>query len=85
LWVVAAHCGLAGVLQFVHRNDIRKKYKIHGSIFGDFCASCCCGCIALIQEEKEIIHRQKEEAAADQGYQVQENMQFPPPVYGKSY
>ncbi|KAF8846618.1 hypothetical protein BDZ45DRAFT_556224, partial [Acephala macrosclerotiorum] len=59
LWVVAAHCSLASVLQFVHRDDMRKKYNIRGSTFGDLCTSCCCGCLSLIQEEKEIIHRNK--------------------------
>jgi len=85
LWVLAAHFGLAGVLQFFHRNDIRKKYSIYGSVYGDFCASCCCACFALAQEEKEIVFRQKMEEATDQGYQMQGNMQFPPPVQGKPY
>ncbi len=85
MWCVAAHFGLAGVLQFIHRNDTRKKYNIHGSIVGDFCASYCCGCLALIQEEKEVVFRQKEEVATDQGYQKQENMKFPPPVQVKPY
>ena len=41
------------------RGDIRNRYSIPGSFYGDFCISCCCGCCALVQEHKELKFRGK--------------------------
>ena len=36
------------------RGEIRSRYSIPGSFFGDCCLSCWCGCCTLIQEQKEL-------------------------------
>ncbi|KAI1616702.1 PLAC8 family-domain-containing protein [Exophiala viscosa] len=56
-WYAASCFGAACILQFMNRGQIREKYGIEGGSFGDFCASWCCGCCTLIQEDKESIVR----------------------------
>jgi len=78
-WYCLAHCGLFWVLQMINRGDIRSKYHLDGSTAGDCLRSYCCACCTLIQEEKEVVARQKEQAALGaQGYKpVGQQMQYP--------
>lgn len=63
----------------MQRGNTREKHSIEGNIFGDFCASCCCGCCTLIQEEKESIVRVEGiDPKTGQAYQYQ-------PVSGMNY
>ncbi|MCJ1337428.1 hypothetical protein MMC09_002710 [Bachmanniomyces sp. S44760] len=56
-WYFAACCGIQGVLQYFNRADMRVAYNINGSTMGDLAASVCCGCCAMVQEEKELLLR----------------------------
>ena len=53
LWVVAAHVGLSGLVQWMNRDGMRKRYHIRGNGAEDCFVSCCCACCALIQEDRE--------------------------------
>ena len=53
-------CGIAvPFYQAGFRGEIRNRYSIPGSYFGDCCMSCWCGCCTLIQEQKELKLRGK--------------------------
>ena len=56
-WYCLACIGGNAILQFINRGEMRRKYGIDGSGFGDFCGACCCTCCQLIQENKESIVR----------------------------
>ncbi|CAI2182113.1 9767_t:CDS:2, partial [Funneliformis geosporum] len=45
--------GLGCILGAMARNEARIKYQIDGSGIGDACTHICCGCCALIQENRE--------------------------------
>ncbi|RPA91619.1 PLAC8-domain-containing protein [Choiromyces venosus 120613-1] len=58
-------CGCVGfVLPFLHRQQIRQRYNIAGGSLGDCCVTYWCPACSLIQNEKEVILREREAAAA---------------------
>jgi len=68
MWAGAQYvCGLSWILTMMKRGEIREKYDIKGDQMSDCLMSWCCGCCALIQQEKEIIARQ-ESAGQSVGY-----------------
>ncbi|TLD09844.1 hypothetical protein PspLS_12032 [Pyricularia sp. CBS 133598] len=50
--------GLSWIPMSMQRADIRKKYGLQGSCLGDIALACCCGCCAILQEERESAHRE---------------------------
>ncbi|PLB52227.1 PLAC8-domain-containing protein [Aspergillus steynii IBT 23096] len=62
------------ILQTIRRGEMRETFGIRGSCFGDCCATMCCGCCALIQEEKEMELRTRPELL---GYQKPAGMSYP--------
>ena len=54
--------------------DIREKYNLEGSCIVDIAKSCCCGCCALIQAEKESEIREKEKGVVSNQYANGEQM-----------
>ncbi|KAL7274875.1 hypothetical protein RUND412_002208 [Rhizina undulata] len=57
------------------RGEIRQKYSIAGGGCGDYCASLCCNCCVLIQNENEVVSRQ-EKAGLMGGYQAPGGMSY---------
>lgn len=56
-WIfTAVNCtfGVGWILQFMQRSEIRERYLIEGSTFGDFCGACCCMCLQQVQESREL-------------------------------
>ncbi len=43
-----------GLLQMSSRGSIRRNHGINSNGCNDCLISCCCGCCALVQEDKEI-------------------------------
>jgi hypothetical protein len=70
-------CGLWWILQTIKRSDMREQLGIQGSGFGDCCASYCCPCCALMQEEKEMV-RKSEMVTHTAEYQPPQGMMYPP-------
>jgi len=66
--------GLHWVLQSMQMQDIREKYNLEGSCLVDIAKSCCCGCCALIQAEKESELREKEKGVVSNQYANGEQM-----------
>ncbi|KAK5628349.1 hypothetical protein RRF57_004064 [Xylaria bambusicola] len=62
----------------IKRGEIRERYGIKGSGYGDCCVSFWCSCCALIQQDNEVKIREKGRVNT-QGYQVQPGMHMPPP------
>lgn len=69
------------------RTRIREKYQLKGSLANDCGKAYCCGPCTLIQDEREVTHREDERrrfagpsdgAVGDGGYKRQETM-----VYGR--
>ncbi|QBZ65312.1 hypothetical protein PoMZ_07019 [Pyricularia oryzae] len=50
--------GLSWIPMSMQRADIRRKYGLRGSCLGDIALACCCGCCAILQEERESAHRE---------------------------
>jgi len=73
-------------LQFIMgmtaRREIRTRYSLEGSGYGDCLRTACCCWCALAQEEKEMVYRaQEKEATASepQGYvTVKDKMEYSP-------
>lgn len=62
----------------LQRADIRAKYNLQGSCLVDIATACCCGCCDLIQQDKEVAHREPlQQAATQQPYKGGEEMTFP--------
>ena len=75
----SSHFGISGLVQYMNRDSMRKRYNIEGSSLKDCLISCCCSCCALIQEEKEVKMRNEQAAVPEAavGYQQQEEgMQY---------
>lgn len=60
------------------RADIRKKYQLQGDFVTDLFFACCCGCCSLVQQDKEVEHREGllGQGAAEVGYQPTEEMSY---------
>jgi hypothetical protein len=50
------------------RGEIRDRYNIRGDAVTDCLLSWCCHCCSLIQQEKEVIGRQRQAGLVQQGY-----------------
>lgn len=49
---------LLGLLTMIQHTRTRKAYEIEGSYGSDCIRSCCCCCCVLVQDEREIKHRE---------------------------
>jgi len=74
---VAACFGLHWVLNTLKRGEIRQRYNIEGSMVEDCALSWCCGCCAVIQQDKEVRQRLSSNVVTD-GYQAQGMSAAPP-------
>ncbi|KAJ5088387.1 hypothetical protein N7456_012003 [Penicillium angulare] len=74
VWGFLGLFGSQWIMQTITRGEMRQKYGIEGSCCGDCCVSLCCGCCALIQEEKEVELRTRPELV---GYQRTPGMGLP--------
>lgn len=73
--------GCGWIYAMIKRGEIRERYGIKGSGCDDCCVSFWCSCCALIQQDNEVLIRQKAQPNT-QGYQVQPGMHMPPaPAY----
>ncbi|TPX15329.1 uncharacterized protein E0L32_004606 [Thyridium curvatum] len=70
--------GCGWIYAMMKRSEIRERFGIDGSGFGDCCTTYWCPCCALIQQEKEVVARTSQGPIA-QGYVSQPSMQMPPP------
>jgi len=70
---VAACFGLHWVLNTLKRSELREKYHIEGSIVEDCALSWCCGCCAVIQQDKEVRTRLSADVVTS-GYQTTPSM-----------
>lgn len=62
----------------MQRQEVREKYRLQGSCLSDLAISCCCGCCSLVQQDKEVEHRQGLlGGAVKEQYQAQGSMEFP--------
>ncbi|KAH6672498.1 PLAC8 family-domain-containing protein [Halenospora varia] len=75
-WVGANCCHLSWVLTFLKRSEIREEYKIKGDAVTDCLFSAFCQCCAIIQQEKEIIGKHRQQGIS-QGYQAPAGMTVP--------
>jgi hypothetical protein len=81
-YIVALHFGIAWIPQTMQRGEIRAKFNLKGSGFGDCCRSYWCPWHTLLQEEKELRHLTglQQPFPQQQGYQsVTETMHYVPP------
>jgi hypothetical protein len=60
-------------ITFLKRGEIRQKYAIKGDPVTDCLISAFCNCCAVIQQEKEVVHKQFT-GAIEQGYQAPQPM-----------
>lgn len=64
----------------MQRGDIRSRYNLGGGGCGDCCATFCCTCCVVIQNEKEVMGRTEGNAMGgmvQQGYQQPQGMVMP--------
>lgn len=61
----------------MQRANIREKYNLQGSCLVDIATACCCGCCDLIQQDKEVEHREPLNQGQQQGYKANEEMAVP--------
>ncbi|RYO86787.1 hypothetical protein DL763_006577 [Monosporascus cannonballus] len=73
--------GCGWIYAMLKRGEIRERYNIQGSGFNDCCVSYWCACCAVIQQDNEVIIRQRNAVPVKQGYQSQPGMQMPAPTY----
>ena len=57
-----------GLLQMSTRGTLRHRSGIESNGCNDCLISCCCGCCALIQEDKEIRFQQERMPMVQKGY-----------------
>ncbi|RYP39203.1 hypothetical protein DL767_002311 [Monosporascus sp. MG133] len=72
--------GCGWIYAMLKRGEIRERYNIKGSGCNDCCVSYWCACCAVIQQDNEVIIRQRNAGAVQQGYQSQPGMQMPAPA-----
>ncbi|KAK6362274.1 hypothetical protein TWF730_005970 [Orbilia blumenaviensis] len=71
-------CGVQWVMGMMQRGEIRQRYNVEGSGFGDCCRHFWCECCVLIQEDRETEARKALLVPANQtGYQQTEGMSYP--------
>ncbi|RYP71320.1 hypothetical protein DL771_004897 [Monosporascus sp. 5C6A] len=72
--------GCGWIYAMLKRGEIRERYNIKGSGCNDCCVSFWCQCCAAIQQDNEVIIRQRKAAPIQQGYQSQPGMGMPGPA-----
>ncbi|KAM0807812.1 hypothetical protein AB5N19_08152 [Seiridium cardinale] len=81
---LCAFTGLHWIYVMFKRTEIRERFGIPGSSFGDCCTSFWCPCCAAIQQDNEVKKR-LQPGLVQQQYQQQPSMSMPqglPPVHG---
>jgi hypothetical protein len=82
---LCAFTGFHWVYTMLKRTEIRERFGIPGSSFGDCCTSYWCHCCAVIQQDNEVKSRLHHTGPVQQQYQQQPNMmmmpQSPPPPF----
>ncbi|KAL8392342.1 hypothetical protein RB595_002510 [Gaeumannomyces hyphopodioides] len=80
------YIGLGFVYAMIKRVEIRERFGIKGSGFGDCCAAYWCPCCVVLQNDNEVKSRVGEPGAvaAAQGYQQNPGMAMPAPPAGKN-
>ncbi|KAF7516371.1 hypothetical protein G7054_g14189 [Neopestalotiopsis clavispora] len=81
-------CAIHGILtlfasgwiySMIKRGDIRERFNIPGSGFGDCCAAFCCQCCQVMQADNEVKRRLMVSGPVNKGYEPQiQGMQMPP-------
>jgi hypothetical protein len=56
------------------KGHIKAKYEVDGVVVEDLLATFFCPCCSLVQEEKEVLHRQQQGQTA--GYKKQDAMAY---------
>ncbi|RDI86039.1 putative mannose-1-phosphate guanyltransferase [Venturia inaequalis] len=74
----SAWIGLHWIPMALQSADIRKKYGLQGSCFGDIAKACCCAPCTLVQAEKETKIREAEIRDVDGQYSRAETMSYIP-------
>ncbi|KAF4625936.1 hypothetical protein G7Y89_g12227 [Cudoniella acicularis] len=70
LWFGAHCCSISFILTFLKRQEIREEYHLKGDAVTDCLFSAFCQCCTLVQQEKEVIAKQREAGVTSQGYQA---------------
>ncbi|KLU86641.1 hypothetical protein MAPG_05653 [Magnaporthiopsis poae ATCC 64411] len=80
------YIGLGFVYAMIKRMEIRERFGIKGSGFGDFCASYWCACCVVLQNDNEVRSRVGEpgQGPVVQGYQQNPGMAMPSPAAPKN-
>ncbi|KAI1137815.1 PLAC8-domain-containing protein [Hypoxylon sp. FL0543] len=78
--LISCFTGCGWIYALMKRDEIRKRYNIEGSGTSDCCVSYWCPCCALIQQDNEVVIRQRNAQPVAQGYQPQPTMQMPAPA-----
>ncbi|KAI1868539.1 uncharacterized protein JN550_006455 [Neoarthrinium moseri] len=77
--------GCHWIYTMLKRGEIRERFGIPGSGFGDCCVTYWCHCCAVIQQDNEVKTRMRPTGPIDQQYQpLQQGMvmpQGPPPAH----
>ncbi|KAK8075713.1 plac8 family [Apiospora hydei] len=68
--------GAGWVYSMLKRTEIRERFGIPGSGFGDCCTSYWCPCCAVIQQDKEVQARLPGGGPVDSQYQAQPQMEM---------
>ncbi|KAA8912908.1 PLAC8 family-domain-containing protein [Sphaerosporella brunnea] len=87
------HCGIfcllapvSFVLTTLQRSRIRENYRIEGSVASDCVKAYCCSCCVLIQDDREVRHREDQRrqfegpgsgVVGEGGYRRQPTMTYP--------
>ncbi|OTA56520.1 PLAC8-domain-containing protein [Hypoxylon sp. EC38] len=75
--LISCFTGCGWIYALMKRDEIRKRYQIQGSSTSDCCVSYWCPCCALIQQDNEVLIRQRNaQPVIAQGYQPQPAMQM---------
>ncbi|RUP43959.1 PLAC8 family-domain-containing protein [Jimgerdemannia flammicorona] len=67
--LVGSFTGLSFILGFMNRGEMRARFGIAGDSCGDVLTHCCCGCCALIQENREVNARMNQNHEVNAGMQ----------------
>ncbi|KAI1503783.1 PLAC8 family-domain-containing protein [Biscogniauxia marginata] len=79
---ITCFTGCGWIYGLLKRGEIRERYDIKGSGFGDCCVSYWCPCCALIQQDNEVrLRQQNAQPTPPRGYEAQTPMEMPKPAY----
>lgn len=80
LFVGSSCVALSLCMMAMQRKEVRDRLNLEGNCLSDLAISCCCGCCSIMQQDKEVEHRQALLAgggAVKEGYQTQGGMAYP--------